>query len=100
MNIDKIGQKAVDAYVQKTQSSGVNKVPSQGTNEVKKSDQDAVSISQAAKEMQEVQKAVRDAPDVREDKVAEIKKQIQDGTYRVPAEAVVEKLLSIFTSEK
>lgn len=100
MNIDKIGQKAVDAYVQKTQSSGVNKVPSQGTNEVKKSDQDAVSISQAAKEMQEVQKAVQDAPDVREDKVAEIKKQIQDGTYRVPAEAVVEKLLSIFTSEK
>ena len=100
MNIDKIGQNAVDAYVQKTQSSAVNKAASQGTNEVKKSDQDAVSISQAAKEMQQIQKAVQDAPDVREDKVEAIKKQIHDGIYSVPTEAVVEKLLSIFTSEK
>lgn len=98
MNIDKIGQKAVEAYVQKTQTSGIEKLPGQASHEAKKPEQqDEISISTAAREMQEARKAVEDAPDVREDKVAAIKKQIQEGTYRVPAEAVVEKLLSVFT---
>ncbi len=97
MNIDKIGQRAIEAYTQKTQPAGADKTPSQEAKDAKKSDLDEVSISRAAREMQEVRSAVQNAPDVREDKVAAIKKQIDEGTYRVPAEAVVEKLLSVFT---
>ncbi|MDA8189245.1 MAG: flagellar biosynthesis anti-sigma factor FlgM [Dehalococcoidales bacterium] len=98
MNIDKAGPKAIEAYVQKTQAAS-EKAPPQAAAEVKKANQqDEVSISKAARELQEAQKAIQSAPDVREAKVAAIKKQLQEGTYNVPAEALVEKLLSVFKS--
>ncbi len=97
MNIDKIGQKGIEAYVQKTQSDGERVLPP-SAREVARPEKDDVSISETAKELQEAQKAVRSAPDIREERVAAIKKQIQDGTYQVHAEAVVEKLLSVLKS--
>lgn len=98
MNIDKIGEKAVEAYVEKSLAPG-NKTPPASTRDVTKTDQDKVSISKAAKELQEAQKAVQNAPDVRADRVAAIKKQIQEGTYQVPTEALADKLLSILKLE-
>lgn len=95
MNIDKVGQKAVDAYVQKSQTAS-EKAQSVAARELKKQERDEVSISKGARELQEAQNAVQAAPDVREAKVAEIKKQIQEGTYNVSTEALVSKLLSLF----
>lgn len=95
MNVEKVGPKAIEAYVQKTQAA-TDKVPPQTAKEVTKPAQDEVTISKQAREMQEAQKAVQNAPDIRQEKIASIKKQIQEGTYNVPAEAVVDKLLSIF----
>ncbi len=95
MNVDKIGQKAVDAYVQKSQAAS-DTVQPVAARQVKKSEHDEVSISKGAREMQEAQRAVQNAPDVREAKVAAIKKQIQEGTYNVSTESLVDKLLSVF----
>ncbi|MDP2662426.1 MAG: flagellar biosynthesis anti-sigma factor FlgM [Dehalococcoidia bacterium] len=97
MNKHKIGQKAVEAYTQRTQVISADKEPAQAAKDAKKSHLDEVSVSRSDREMQEAQSAVRNAPDVREDKVAAIKKQIDAGTYTVPVEAVVEKLLSVFS---
>lgn len=56
---------------------------------------DTVEISARARELARAQKAVEAAPDVRADKVAELKKQIDEGTYDVPAEALAAKLLDV-----
>jgi len=56
---------------------------------------DSVEISERARELARAQQAVEASPDVREDKVAELKKQIEDGTYNVPAEALADKLLDM-----
>lgn len=56
---------------------------------------DSVEISERARELARAQQAVEAAPDVRADKVAELKQRIADGTYEVPAEALADKLLDI-----
>ncbi len=52
-----------------------------------------VEVSDKARQMAQVRKAVDDAPDVRDDKVKELAEQISAGTYnvdgRVVAQAVV-----------
>ncbi len=95
MNIDKVGQRGMEAYIPETRAAA-EKIAPAASKEIAKTEQDKVSISQAARELQEAQKAVQSAPEVREDKVAALKKQIQEGTYQVPEEALVEKLMSVF----
>ncbi len=55
---------------------------------------DRLEFSQTAKSYQTAKAAVNDAPDVRQDKVAEIKDKISAGSYNVSSEAVAEKILS------
>jgi negative regulator of flagellin synthesis FlgM len=95
MEIDKIGPKALDAYVQKTQAAS-EKVAAAAPKPIAKAGHDEVTISNAARELQEAAKTVQNADEVRADKVAEIKKQVQEGTYNVPTDALVDKLLSVF----
>ncbi len=61
-----------------------------------KSDYD-VSVSAQAREMAEARakalQVARNTPDVREDRVAELKQQIQNGTYKVNPEKVADGIL-------
>jgi negative regulator of flagellin synthesis FlgM len=52
-----------------------------------------VSLSADARSLSAARDAVQRAPDVREQKVADIKQQISDGTYHVPARLVARKML-------
>lgn len=52
-----------------------------------------VSLSNHGKTAQLIQAAVEEAPDVREDKVAEIKKAVDEGTYEVDSDKVAEAML-------
>lgn len=54
---------------------------------------DSVSFSSFAKDMKLATKAVKDAPDVRMDKVNQIKAQIEAGKYNVSANQIAEKIL-------
>ncbi len=57
-----------------------------------KSDVDSINVSQEARSKSEVLKtleAARTAPDVRVDRVAEMKRKLQDPTY--PSQEVIEK---------
>jgi negative regulator of flagellin synthesis FlgM len=99
MNVEKLGQKAIEAYVQKTR--GTSEKPATSTaKETVKPGQDQVSISKAARELQEAQKAVESVPDIREDKVADIKKRINDGTYSISAESLADKLLPLLNRDE
>lgn len=52
-----------------------------------------VELSSNVKDLQYIKKAVDELPDVREDKVLDLKKQIQEGTYNVNGEKIAEKML-------
>ncbi|MDD6340036.1 MAG: flagellar biosynthesis anti-sigma factor FlgM [Butyrivibrio sp.] len=53
---------------------------------------DKIEISSFGRELQIAKQAVKAAPDVREDKVAEMKAKIASGNYDVSAEDLAEKL--------
>ena len=55
---------------------------------------DKVEISRFGKDLQIAKQAVAGASDIREDKVAEYKKRIAEGTYNVSAEAFADKMLA------
>jgi flagellar biosynthesis anti-sigma factor FlgM len=54
---------------------------------------DRVTISSQAQELHQVMSAVRDAPDVRAERVARLHAQVAAGQYRVDPEAVARRLV-------
>ncbi len=78
----------LDAYVKnigpkknRVQSS-LTEAPKEGLSE------DRVALSPEAKKIQEAKKIIDALPDIREDKVAEIRARIQNGAYTVDSEKV------------
>jgi len=82
----------VDAYVNQLQDT---KKADQAADQAKDSatKTDTVVISDAAKRIQEARAKLDDIPDVREEKVADLRNQIQNGTYQADAEKTADKLL-------
>ncbi len=92
MEIDKNPGIQVDAYVNQVHDK--NKADPAGDKAEKATPKtDTVVISDAAKRIQEARAQLDEIPDVREDKVAELRNQIQNGTYKIDAEKTAEKLL-------
>ena len=58
-----------------------------------------VNLSTTSKETQIAKKIVDSAPDIREDKVAELKSQIESGNYTVDNKAVADKMVDSFMDE-
>lgn len=56
---------------------------------------DKIEISEEAKIQQAAMRAAKQLPEVREDKVAELKQQIKDGTYRPTADQIIEKMFQL-----
>ena len=54
---------------------------------------DQVSLSPRAREILNAQKALAAIPDVRAEKVEEIKARIADGTYRIDGEQIADKMI-------
>ena len=84
MRIDAF-QKVSNLY----QSNSISKVK---TVE-KKATYDQVEISQFGKDYQIAKQAIANAPDIREDKVNQIKASMASGTYNVKAEELADKLM-------
>lgn len=82
----------IDAYNQVNQVYNSNtKLKTQKAWQT--SGKDKVEISETGKIYQIAKKAVNNVPDIREDKVADIKSKIDNGTYDVSAESFADKLL-------
>lgn len=60
----------------------------------KATDKDKVIISHKALNIKDIQQELVRIPDIREDRVKELKEQVQKGTYRVPARAIASKILN------
>lgn len=55
---------------------------------------DSVEFSQRAADLRAAMEALRDAPVIREAKVAELRRQLEQGTLTVDVAALAEKLLA------
>lgn len=55
---------------------------------------DQVALSPTAREYQLARKALKEAPVIREEKVAALSERLQAGTYHVTGEEVAEKMIS------
>ncbi|AZT90595.1 flagellar biosynthesis anti-sigma factor FlgM [Caldicellulosiruptor changbaiensis] len=61
---------------------------------------DKLEISSEARDFQAILNAIKSTPDIREEKVNEIKSKIESGTYNVSAKDVVEKLIREYKQAK
>ena len=89
----------IDAYNQIAQAYGVQKTyNTQKANKPASMGSDQLSISQAGYSYQTAKAAVSGASDVREDKVAQLKAQIQNGTDSVNPDDFASKLLEKYNA--
>jgi negative regulator of flagellin synthesis FlgM len=58
-----------------------------------------IAISSKAKDIQKATEAVNASPDIRIEKVNQIKEQIANGTYRVSSDHLAEKILENIITE-
>ncbi len=58
-----------------------------------------VNLSTASKEVQTAREIIASEPDVREDKVSELRKRIESGNYTVDNKAVADKIVESFIDE-
>jgi negative regulator of flagellin synthesis FlgM len=71
----------------------------EGTGEKQTSNEQKVNLSTASKEVQTAIEIIASEPDVREDKVAELRKRIESDNYTVDNKAVADKIVESFIDE-
>ena len=89
-----IGYEA-NKYIDKTttnQEVETDKKAIQNTGTAPNSDA-VVNLSQASKEIQIAQKAVEETPDIRAEKVEDIKTQVANNTYEINYDKVADKIV-------
>ncbi len=87
----------IDAYNAVNQVYQTTKQTQKINTEKKIAKDDKFEISQTGKDLAVAKKALSEASDIREERVAAIKKQMEEGTYKVSAEDVAEKILNSMT---
>ncbi len=97
MEIDRIGQQPSRRTESVSEQAGVQRAEHgkhhPRTERTERASGDTLEISDRARELARAHEAVEAAPDVRAEKVARIKQQVESGTYSVPAEELAKKLL-------
>ena len=58
---------------------------------------DEISLSPHVAEVQKFTEVAKAMPDVRQEKIDAIKKQIEDGTYKVSAESIAKSIIDLHT---
>lgn len=92
MEIEKSQGVHIDAYVNQVQDNKVD--PSETKSGKTAAKTDTVVISDAAKRIQEVRSQLDAVPDVDEEKVAQLRKEIEAGTYQRSADEIAGKMIS------
>ena len=82
----------IDAYVNQVQDKAKVGTPD-SKPEKSAVKADTVVISDAAKRVQEARSQLDGIPDVREEKVLQLRNQIQNGTYEINADKIAGKMI-------
>lgn len=88
----------IDAYNKVNQLYNTSNVK-KATKPTGGSFSDKLEISQKGKDYRVAKQIVAQAPDVREDRVKEIKKQIESGTYNISMTEVADKVVNRYFDE-
>ena len=92
MEIEKSQGVLIDAYVNQVHEK--NKVdPSEDKSDKTAAKTDTVVISDAAKRIQEVRSELDEVPDVDEEKVVQLRNEIENGTYEINADKIAGKMI-------
>ena len=81
--------KMLSAY--NKQSLNTSKLKENESTRLKRKDE--INISDEAKEIQSLMKKLKDMPEVRQEKINEIKEKINSGNYEIDPEKIAEKML-------
>ena len=82
----------IEAYVNQVQDKDKVDATSEQP-EKQQTKADTVVLSDTAKKVQDAQKQLEAIPDVREDKVAQLREQIENGTYDMDEEKIAGKMI-------
>jgi negative regulator of flagellin synthesis FlgM len=83
----------IEAYVNQVKDNNDRAHAATEKSEKQPAKTDTVVLSDAAKRIQEAKKQLDAIPDVRQDKVAQLREQIENGTYEIDAEKIAGKML-------
>jgi negative regulator of flagellin synthesis FlgM len=92
MEIEKNQGVQLDAYVNQVHDKNKAESSEEKSNKVA-AKTDTVVISDAAKRIQEVRSQLDAVPDVNETKVAQLRKEIEEGTYQRSADDIAAKMI-------
>ena len=82
----------VSGYVQNVRDNKLEKSQSDA-GPAKKADGDSVRLSDGAREVQEAMRVMKELPEIRADKVAELKSKVDEGIYQPDGRKIAFNLL-------
>lgn len=101
-NISNVTGKYEQAFLNETTDKQRVDTPASTPPEESKAERiqdDKVSLSNASKDMQTAKQAVASSPDIRQEKVNDIKQAVADGRYEIDAGKVAEKMIGAIIHE-
>lgn len=82
----------ITSYVSQVQQNA-QAAETEGERERANVGEDSVELTQSARDLQKAQQDLRNIPDIREDKVAALKQQIENGAYDLRADKIAANML-------
>jgi len=90
---DKNALVELTSYLRGTENAVQRQDVNVNVKEASKAASDRVDISNRSKEIQKAREAVEAVPEVRENKVNEIRKSVEEGTYNIKGEAIAKGII-------
>ena len=93
-----MGYPLLDPYANSAGTGGVDKSGEAATGRARPAEEtpaggDTISVSRDALLLTEARRTAQNAPDVRADRVAELRDQVANGTYNIDAQAIAQSLV-------
>lgn len=97
MRIDNNMMSGMDTLEQTSRKKNVEKVSANDKQNSSVVESDEVSISEKGKDVSEMTRTLKEMPDVRADKVADLKERIANGTYNISGKDIASKIINTNT---
>ncbi|HIZ88906.1 MAG TPA: flagellar biosynthesis anti-sigma factor FlgM [Candidatus Mucispirillum faecigallinarum] len=94
MRIDSNMMSGMDTLEQTSRKRNVEKVSTNESQNTSAVESDVVSISEKGKDVSEMTRTLKELPDVRADKIADLKERIANGTYNVSGKDIAAKIVN------
>ena len=94
MRIDSNMMSGMDTLEQTSRKRNVEKVSTNESQNTSAVESDAVSISEKGNDVSEMTRTLKELPDVRADKIADLKERIANGTYNVSGKDIAAKIVN------